>query len=88
MSELTYIGGELDVFSHAVNWKAYFHTNLAPYIRGRVLEVGAGHSIMVSREADGSFTAKEVIADTHREFARLRQFAQISESGREVRARP
>ena len=34
-------------------------------------EVGAGHSIMVSREADGSFTAKEVIADTHREFARL-----------------
>ena len=34
-------------------------------------EVGAGHSIMVSREVDGTFTAKEVIADTHREFARL-----------------
>ncbi len=34
-------------------------------------EVNAGHSIMVSRQDDGTFTAKEVIADTHREFARV-----------------
>lgn len=34
-------------------------------------EVNAGHSIMVSRQGDGTFTAKEVIADTHREFARV-----------------
>jgi SAM-dependent methyltransferase len=38
----TYIGNELDTFAHAVNWKRYFGRLLAPYIRGQVLEVGAG----------------------------------------------
>ncbi|MEM7234944.1 MAG: class I SAM-dependent methyltransferase [Planctomycetota bacterium] len=38
----SYIGDELDTFSHAVNWKAYFRSRFAPLLRGRVLEVGAG----------------------------------------------
>ena len=38
----SYIGQELDLFARAVRWKAYFHATLAPYIRGDVLEVGAG----------------------------------------------
>lgn len=42
MSEYTYVGSELDLFAHAVNWKAYFHARLAPYIQGDVLEIGAG----------------------------------------------
>ena len=45
--------------------------NGASELREINFEVGAGHSIMVSREANGSFTAKEIIADTHREFARV-----------------
>lgn len=42
MSELEYVGGELDLFAKASNWKSYFASLLRPYITGRVLEVGAG----------------------------------------------
>ncbi len=40
--QLDYIGGELPLFAHAHNWKRYFAKALEPYIRGCVLEVGAG----------------------------------------------
>src|SRR5205814_2351299 len=42
MSAFAYVGNELDTFAHAVNWKRYFGRLLAPYVRGAVLEVGAG----------------------------------------------
>lgn len=42
MSELEYQGGELGLFAHAKNWKAYYARLLRPYIKGSVLEVGAG----------------------------------------------
>ncbi|GAB5517829.1 MAG: hypothetical protein RhofKO_00800 [Rhodothermales bacterium] len=38
----TYEGNELDLFAHARNWKAYWLAQIQPYVRGRVLEVGAG----------------------------------------------
>jgi SAM-dependent methyltransferase len=37
-----YQGTELELFARATNWKSYVARRLAPYIRGRVLEVGAG----------------------------------------------
>lgn len=37
-----YQGGELGLFSRATHWKRYFATRMAPYLRGRVLEVGSG----------------------------------------------
>ena len=37
-----YIGDELDVFSRAPRWKAYFGRQIAPVLGGEVLEVGAG----------------------------------------------
>lgn len=37
-----YVGGELDLFAEAVNWKSYYARRLRPYITGSVLEVGAG----------------------------------------------
>jgi len=39
---LIYPGSELDLFSHASNWKAYWAKFLTPFIHGHVLEVGAG----------------------------------------------
>ena len=33
-------------------------------------EIDAGHSISVARQADGTFAAKDIIASTHREYAR------------------
>ena len=37
-----YPGTELELFATARNWKSYVAASLAPYIRGRVLDVGAG----------------------------------------------
>ena len=41
-SDFTYSGTELDSAALAVNWKAYFRSRLKRYIKGDVLEVGAG----------------------------------------------
>ena len=37
-----YVGDELDLFSAAVRWKAYFQRRIAPYLGPEILEVGAG----------------------------------------------
>jgi ubiquinone/menaquinone biosynthesis C-methylase UbiE len=37
-----YPGDELVLFQHATNWKKYFAKQIKPYIKGKVLEVGAG----------------------------------------------
>ena len=37
-----YLGHELEIFAHAVNWKRYWASLIRRYIRGDVLEVGAG----------------------------------------------
>jgi hypothetical protein len=37
-----YEGTELEVFQHAVNWKAYYSAHLRPFMTGDMLEVGAG----------------------------------------------
>jgi len=42
MIPMRYVGTELDVFANATNWKNYVRDTLRPYIRGAVLEVGAG----------------------------------------------
>jgi 2-polyprenyl-3-methyl-5-hydroxy-6-metoxy-1,4-benzoquinol methylase len=42
MSTETYIGTELEVFAHALNWKEYVRHKIDPYLKGDVLEVGAG----------------------------------------------
>jgi len=41
-SQYSYIGQELDLFSHAKNWKRYWSAKLLPLLQGDVLEVGAG----------------------------------------------
>ncbi len=43
MSQHAYVGSELDLFAKAVRWKAYWRTEILPYVRGSVLEVGAGN---------------------------------------------
>jgi SAM-dependent methyltransferase len=40
--EFVYVGSELEAAAYARNWKRYFGAALAPYLQGRVLEVGAG----------------------------------------------
>lgn len=40
--EYTYVGAELSLFARATNWKRYLNGQLRPFVRGHVLEVGAG----------------------------------------------
>lgn len=42
MSAEHYIGNELELFRHAHNWKGYYRNKLSAFIRGDVLEAGAG----------------------------------------------
>lgn len=42
MDPYTYPGEELSLFEEARNWKRYFGKKILPYIKGKVLEVGAG----------------------------------------------
>lgn len=37
-----YLGSELDLFAKAHNWKAYIRREIGQYVKGHVLEVGAG----------------------------------------------
>ena len=41
-SEFKYAGSELELFEKARNWKAYWRAQIAGFVRGEVLEVGAG----------------------------------------------
>jgi SAM-dependent methyltransferase len=41
-AELPYVGNELELFARARNWKGYWSSVVGPYLRGDVLEVGAG----------------------------------------------
>lgn len=42
MSEFKYVGSELDLFAAVQNWKSYWSDEIRPFIKGDVLEVGAG----------------------------------------------
>jgi SAM-dependent methyltransferase len=42
VTQLPYVGTELEIFSRAVNWKRYWADRIRPYVQGAVLEVGAG----------------------------------------------
>ena len=46
MTALAYVGGELELFARAHNWKAYLSAEICPFLHGDVLEVSAGMGAM------------------------------------------
>lgn len=42
MADFQYVGSELELFAHVVNWKSYWASKIRPLLKGDVLEVGAG----------------------------------------------
>lgn len=42
---IDYIGNELELFQHAKHWKGYFSSYIKKYIKGDILEVGAGFGV-------------------------------------------
>jgi SAM-dependent methyltransferase len=73
-----YIGSELDLFARASNWKRYWTAQIRPFLRGRVVEIGAGIGSNTLALADGSrdWTCLEPDAELAR-----RLVERISESG-------
>jgi SAM-dependent methyltransferase len=53
-TEGPYLGGELDLFALAVNWKRYVKSEIGKYLVGNVLEVGAGIGGTTAALHDGS----------------------------------
>ena len=54
MGEIPYIGNELDLFEQATNWKRYYGRFLAPFLKEKVLEVGAGIGGTTRELCDGT----------------------------------
>jgi ubiquinone/menaquinone biosynthesis C-methylase UbiE len=54
MQEIPYVGNELELFQYASTWKNYFGKFLQPYLKGKVLEVGAGIGGTTLHLCDGS----------------------------------
>jgi hypothetical protein len=50
----SYIGSELNLFSKATNWKAYYGRTIKKYLAGDILEVGAGIGSGTRILCDGS----------------------------------
>ncbi len=50
----SYVGNELETFEKAVNWKRYYTSFMKPYLKGNVLEVGAGIGGITIFLCDGS----------------------------------
>jgi SAM-dependent methyltransferase len=41
-AQYSYVGSELELFIKATNWKKYWSSRVRPFVRGNVLDVGAG----------------------------------------------
>ena len=54
MKEEKYPGKELELFTEAHNWKSYFAKFLHPFLKGHILEAGAGIGGTTSFLCDGS----------------------------------
>ena len=74
-SEYQYVGNELDVFAHAVNWKSYFKSHLSAFITGDVLEVGAGIGTTTRILCDGFQRSRTCLEPDPSLVKRLKQAA-------------
>lgn len=67
----SYVGTELELFGDAHHWKSYWSSKLHPFVRGDVLEVGAGIGLTTKAFATGkeqSWTCLEPDATMAREI--------------------
>lgn len=62
MADYQYIGSELELFSAAMNWKEYWSSKIKPYLKGSIVEVGAGigaNTLLLSSGAEGKWICLE-----------------------------
>ncbi len=74
--EYKYPGAELILFNQALHWKKYFARYIQPYIKGSVLEVGAGIGGNTAFLNDGSASAWLLLEPDKNMAATLEEFIQ------------
>jgi SAM-dependent methyltransferase len=67
-----YQGNELELFQYATHWKKYFSRKISPYIRGQVLEAGAGIGATTLLLNKGTCTSW-ILLEPDEEMSRLLQ---------------
>jgi SAM-dependent methyltransferase len=73
MTEFKYVGSELDLFAEVLNWKSYWSRQMAPFIAGDVLEVGAGigsNTTFIDRGDAGNWVCLEPDPELSGELSR------------------
>lgn len=74
-----YEGDELDLFSDAIRWKAYWSSLIAPYLGSRVLDVGAGLGATARIFGDRSFASWLALEPDPRLGERMRDAVRSGE---------
>lgn len=77
-----YRGGELELFARATNWKDYVARACAPFLRGHVLEVGAGLGATTRHLVHGEHVREWTALEPDREL-----FALLEPATRELALR-
>ncbi len=75
--ESSYLGGELDLFALATNWKAYVKAEIGEYLIGNVLEVGAGIGGTTAALNDGTARRWVCLEPDPAQAKRLRTFVTL-----------
>lgn len=57
-----YIGDELTIFKDAINWKKYWYDSIKPFIKGDLLEVGAGIGVNTNLILQNNSNVKSILA--------------------------
>ena len=62
MKKAEYVGDELSIFKDAVNWKKYWYNSVKHFIKGDLLEVGAGIGVNTNLILQNNTDVRSIIA--------------------------
>jgi SAM-dependent methyltransferase len=82
VSEFVYVGGELNLFAAAKNWKSYWSRQIKPFLNGDILEVGAGIGSNTGRLDQGGTERWVCLEPDPQLVARLTETLRNAKSGR------
>jgi 2-polyprenyl-3-methyl-5-hydroxy-6-metoxy-1,4-benzoquinol methylase len=78
-SSVAYVGSELEVFAHAHHWRAYWKSQISPFIGRNVLEVGAGIGSVTRLLCNPDMNRWVAMEPDPSMYQRLRQMAERGE---------